>query len=96
MNIKSWLKAKLRSRYLFIIKESRVFSGFKCRKIAFDPELPKDLMEKINHFALFTLSNYTYTTISLYSDFLTFETGFGEENIGRYCLCHTTQFYKLL
>ena len=80
---KELIESQIKEQISFLLSKDQEFSVvLNVEKIAFNPELPKDLMEKINHFALFTLSNYTYTTISLYSDFLTFETGFGEENIG--------------
>jgi len=48
----------------------------------FNPELPKSIKEQLAKFSLFILSNYTYTTIEINDDFLTFEAGYGVENFG--------------
>ncbi len=48
--------------------------------ITFDPSLPKSI--NLNKFSLFILSNYTYTTIQIDEEFLSFEAGFGDENFG--------------
>jgi hypothetical protein len=36
----------------------------------------------MHKFSLFILSNYTYTTVEIDDDYLTFEAGFGNENFG--------------
>ncbi len=50
--------------------------------ISFEPELPKTRHEKLAKFSLFVLSNYTYTSIKLSKDSISFEAGFGEESFG--------------
>lgn len=50
--------------------------------ISFEPELPKTIHEKLAKFSLFVLSNYTYTSIKLSKDSISFEAGFGEESFG--------------
>ncbi|WP_198304627.1 hypothetical protein [Arcobacter vandammei] len=77
------VEGQIKEQISFLLSKEQEFSVvLNVSKIDFNPQLPEYIMENINHFALFTLANYTYSTISLYSDFMTFETGFGAENIG--------------
>ena len=48
----------------------------------FNPELPESIKEKMSKFSLFVLSNYTYSTVKLSNDSISFEAGFGSENFG--------------
>lgn len=50
--------------------------------LSFTPELPKELKDSLNKFSLFSLVGYTYSTIELDLDSLSFEAGFGKENFG--------------
>ena len=50
--------------------------------IEFTPELPKSIKDQLAKFSLFILSNYTYTTVEIDDDFLSFEAGYGSENFG--------------
>lgn len=50
--------------------------------LSFTPELPKELKDSLNKFSLFSLAGYTYSTIELDLDSLSFEAGFGKENFG--------------
>ena len=48
--------------------------------LTFTPELPNSIKSRLANFSLFVLSNYTYTTVILGENELTFEAGFGSEN----------------
>ena len=48
----------------------------------FNPELPSSIKSKLSKFSLFILSNYTYTTVKIDNDTISFEAGFGSENFG--------------
>jgi hypothetical protein len=50
--------------------------------ITFTPELPTVIKSHMNKFSLFILSNYTYTTIQIDDEYMSFEAGFGNENFG--------------
>lgn len=50
--------------------------------VSFNPNIPKTISESFPHFTLFTLANYTYSTIELTDTHISFETGFGAENFG--------------
>ena len=48
----------------------------------FNPNLPATIEKKMSKFSLFVLSNYTYTTIKIDGEVISFEAGFGSENFG--------------
>ena len=50
--------------------------------INFNPTLPKDITSAFGEILVFTIANYTLSTAKIIDDKLTFEAGFGEENIG--------------
>ena len=50
--------------------------------IDFDPPLPDSIHERFAPVSLFVLTGYTYETVQLGERTLSFEAGFGEENIG--------------
>lgn len=50
--------------------------------VDFNPEIPESISKGFPHFTLFTLANYTYSTIGLTETHISFETGFGAENFG--------------
>lgn len=50
--------------------------------IVFNPELPTPIKNQLAKFSLFILSNYTYTTVEINDDFISFEAGYGSENFG--------------
>ena len=50
--------------------------------IEFNPELPDSIHSKLSKFSLFVLSNYTYSTVKIENDTISFEAGFGAEGFG--------------
>jgi hypothetical protein len=48
----------------------------------FNPAIPTSISSSFSKFTMFTLSNYTYSTIVVLDDSISFEAGFGEENFG--------------
>ena len=50
--------------------------------ITFSPSLPKNIESQLGQFSLFILSNYTFTTVQIDDDFISFEAGYGSENFG--------------
>ena len=46
---------------------------------------------------IFILSNYTYTTIQIDDEYMSFEAGFGNENFGEFVAknYHYTLFFRL-
>jgi len=50
--------------------------------ITFEPNLPEDITNSFSKFTLFSFANYTFESIILTDEYISFEAGFGEENIG--------------
>ena len=51
-----------------------------------DPELPRSITRGFGEVALFVLQGYTFETATLDEEYLYFEAGFGEENIGAHVI----------
>ncbi|MAD42142.1 MAG: hypothetical protein CL623_07090 [Arcobacter sp.] len=67
----------------FLLDSNKEFSiTANIEGMVFNPELPKPIKDQLAKFSLFILSNYTYTTVEVNDDFLTFEAGYGSENFG--------------
>ena len=50
--------------------------------VTFEPTLPEHISKNFKPITLFVVAEYTFESCSLDEDFLYFEAGFGEENIG--------------
>lgn len=67
----------------FLLDNNQEFSiTANIEGMTFNPELPKAIKDQLVKFSLFILSNYTYTTVTIDDNFLTFEAGYGSENFG--------------
>jgi len=67
----------------FLLNKEQEFSiTANINGVSFDPIVPDTISKSFPHFTLFTLANYTYTTIELTDTDISFETGFGAENFG--------------
>lgn len=67
----------------FLLDKNQEFSiVVNTKNLTFSPILPSEIMENILEFSLFTLSNYTFTTVRIEENNLYFEAGFGSENFG--------------
>lgn len=67
--------------YLF---EHQQNFGILCKieHLSFTPELPEHISSEFHPMTLFYLAGYTYDSANIQEGFLSFEAGFGEENIG--------------
>ena len=80
---KNLVEKQIKENILFLLQKNQEFSiTANIESITFTPELPKVIRDQMQKFSLFILSNYTYTTIEIDDDYLTFEAGFGNENFG--------------
>jgi hypothetical protein len=80
---KSLVEKQIKETILFLLEKNQEFSiTANIEPITFTPELPKVIKDQMNKFSLFTLSNYTYTTVQINDEYMTFEAGFGNENFG--------------
>lgn len=77
------VEKQIKESILFLLDKNQEFSiTANIEPITFNPELPAVIRNQMHKFSLFTLSNYTYTTIQVDDEFLSFEAGFGNENFG--------------
>lgn len=77
------VEKQIKENILFLLDKKQEFSiTANLEPISFNPELPSVIRNQMHKFSLFILSNYTYTTIQIDDEFLTFEAGFGNENFG--------------
>lgn len=80
---KNLVENQIKENILFLLKKNQEFSvTANIEPISFNPELPKVIKDQMHKFSLFVLSNYTYTTVQINDDYLSFEAGFGNENFG--------------
>jgi len=80
--------AKLMQKHIsefidYLFKAEKNF-GILCKidYVAFEPELPEKIQTSFVPVTMFFLAGYTYESARLDEAMLTFEAGFGEENIG--------------
>lgn len=67
----------------FLLDKQQEFSIVaNTNATTFKPELPLHIKNNLQEFSLFTLSNYTYSTVVVDEDIISFEAGFGNENFG--------------
>ena len=80
---KNLVEKQIKENILFLLQKNQEFSiTANIEPITFTPELPKVIKDQMHKFSLFILSNYTYTTIQIDNQFMSFEAGFGNENFG--------------
>ena len=80
---KNLVEKQIKENILFLLDRNQEFSiTANIEPITFTPELPKVIKDQMHKFSLFILSNYTYTTIQIDNEFMSFEAGFGNENFG--------------
>ncbi len=80
---KNLVEKQIKENVLFLLEKKQEFSiTANIQPISFTPELPKVIKDQMHKFSLFTLSNYTYTTVQIDDNYICFEAGFGNENFG--------------
>ncbi|QKF65976.1 hypothetical protein AVENP_0402 [Arcobacter venerupis] len=80
---KELVERQIKENIMFLLAKNQEFSiTANLEPISFTPELPKVIKDQMHKFSLFILSNYTYTTVQVDDEFLSFEAGFGNENFG--------------
>ena len=80
---KSLVEKQIKENILFLLEKNKEFSiTANIEPISFTPELPKVIKDQMHKFSLFILSNYTYTTVQVDDNCISFEAGFGNENFG--------------
>ena len=60
--------------------------------VKFNPEIPQSIKSKFTQFTIFALANFTFESLKVERDSISFEAGFGEENFGSIC---TIPYYAI-
>ena len=80
---KNLIENQIKETVFFLLEKNQEFSiTANIESVTFTPELPSVIRNQMHKFSLFTLSNYTYTTVQIDDDYMSFEAGFGNENFG--------------
>ena len=80
---KDLVENQIKENIFFLLDKNQEFSiTANIEPVTFNPELPSVIKNQMHKFSLFTLSNYTYTTIQIDDEYMSFEAGFGNENFG--------------
>lgn len=80
---KRLVEIQIKETIVFLLNKNQEFSiTANIEPINFEPELPKAIKDQMHKFSLFILSNYTYTTVQVDNEYISFEAGFGNENFG--------------
>jgi len=69
---------------IIMMLEKEQFFGIMAHvnEIHFEPELPKAIHDNFSPISYFSFENYTFESLILHDEHITFEAGFGEEAIG--------------
>lgn len=82
-NYKDLITSQIEDIIEFLRNNGKEFSiTANLDAVTFNPNLPETIKSQLSQYSLFVLSNYTFTTIKLQNNFITFEAGFGSENFG--------------
>ncbi len=68
---------------LYMFEHNQNF-GVLCKidHVTFDPPLPEHIRKEFRQMTLFFLAGYTFESAQLEAGYLSFEAGFGSENVG--------------
>ncbi len=78
---KNLMKKQAKELITFLLKNESEFSlTANMSNVDFEPVLPDNLAKQFGKFSLFVLANYTYSSIDLEDEYISFEAGFGDEN----------------
>ncbi|PAF51962.1 hypothetical protein [Helicobacter sp. 13S00477-4] len=70
--------------YINFLCENDIHFSILCdfTSVSFDPILPEEISNKFSPLIWFILAGYTFESIKSFQDLITFEAGFGQDNIG--------------
>ncbi len=77
------MQKNIQDLIIFFFQKEQNF-GILCKidNVSFTPELPQDISSEFRPLTLFFLAGYTFESARLEDGYLTFEAGFGSDNIG--------------
>jgi len=77
------MEEQIRDIIDYLIVHNEEFSvTANIKGLTFNPPIPQPIFDNFSKFTMFSLQNYTYSTLEVGEDSLSFEAGFGEENFG--------------
>ncbi len=83
INYRKLMESQIQEVIHYLLEHNEEFSvTSNIKGVIFNPEIPTPIKDNFSKFTMFSLSNYTYSTISVSHDTISFEAGFGEENFG--------------
>ena len=80
---KTLMKEHILKTIKYLFSSNQEFSvACEISAVHFEPLLPKEIHRSLPEVTLFMLANYSFESASLEGEHLSFEAGFGPENIG--------------
>ncbi|NVJ53880.1 MAG: hypothetical protein HWD90_09285 [Campylobacteraceae bacterium] len=80
---KELVSEQVKDTMIYLVNKGQEFAiTANVDAVEFNPELPTSTKEQLAKFSLFILKNYTYSTIKIDENHISFEAGFGSENFG--------------
>ncbi|RXJ91868.1 hypothetical protein CRV01_01925 [Arcobacter sp. CECT 8983] len=80
---KELVSEQVKDTMIYLVNKGQEFAiTANIDAVDFTPELPSATKDQLAKFSLFILKNYTYTTIKISENHISFEAGFGSENFG--------------
>ncbi len=90
---KDFTSKQIKELIEFLVEQNEEFNlTANIQGVDFNPDIPQTISEHFGQFTLFTLANYTYQSLQIFDDCVTFEAGFGSENFGSLC---TIPYYAI-
>ena len=75
------VKEQIKETLKYLIKKDKEFKiTVNLEEVSFTPPLPNEIYSTLSPISLFALENYTYSTLKLHDNHISFEAGFGSQN----------------
>ncbi len=83
INYRALMGTQIQEIIHYLLEHNEEFSvTANIKGTKFNPPIPSTIYDGFSNFTMFSLTNYTYSTIVVSNDYISFEAGFGEENFG--------------
>ena len=83
INYRNLMEEQIQEIIHYLLEHNEEFSiTANIKGIEFTPQMPDSIYKNFSKFTMFSLTNYTYSTIVVSNEYISFEAGFGEENFG--------------
>lgn len=96
-NYRDIVSKQIKELVIYLLDQSLEFSiTANIESITFEPELPEVIKNQLPKYSLFILSNYTYTTVAINDEYISFEAGFGNENFGSHVKIPISSIFQII